>query len=228
MHKLKQRLSGQSDSNQAPAHAAVPPSTSDCKVAYPPPPSTSHAPPSPPPIELHVYKESVLYGKDDIVTGADKQQIQYYLHFPIKFFSGRWDLSLRRGGPEGPEICKILKGGSWSNSFELHWTGTGAVTPVQQTGTFRLRYEFPASQEHYCWKSDSFLSGSYQFSLYKASEIELPEQQRTTIARWSTSIGFTKDGTLQVNPAFSYELELILATALGLEERSRERRERRR
>ncbi|GAA5956814.1 hypothetical protein JCM8115_003827 [Rhodotorula mucilaginosa] len=173
-------------------------------------------------------REGALYGKDDIITGADKQQMQYYLHFPLKFFSGRWELSLRRGGPQGPEICQILKGGSWSNSFELHWTSTGAVTPVQQMGTFRLRYEFPASQETYCWKSDSWLSSGYQFSLYKSSEVDLPEGQRTTIARWSTSIGFTKDGTLQVNPAFSYELELILATALGLEERSRERRERRR
>ena len=99
--------------------------------------------PSPPPDAPILPQEGALYGKDDIITGADKQQMQYvparkgafishplthvlpsryYLHFPLKFFSGRWELSLRRGGPQGPEICQILKGGSWSNSVELHWT----------------------------------------------------------------------------------------------------------
>ncbi|KAG0659152.1 hypothetical protein C6P46_005323 [Rhodotorula mucilaginosa] len=226
MHKLKERLSSRTD--EPPQQPDKPFQAVVNKVDHQQQAASAHAPPLQAPIELHVYKEGALYGKDDIITGADKQQMQYYLHFPLKFFSGRWELSLRRGGPQGPEICQILKGGSWSNSFELHWTSTGAVTPVQQMGTFRLRYEFPASQETYCWKSDSWLSSGYQFSLYKSSEVDLPEGQRTTIARWSTSIGFTKDGTLQVNPAFSYELELILATALGLEERSRERRERRR
>lgn len=47
----------------------------------------------------------------------------YYLRFPKHFFSSRWELSLRRGGPEGPEIAQIHKGGaSWKDSFEIRWT----------------------------------------------------------------------------------------------------------
>lgn len=60
--------------------------------------------------------------KNPLRTALTPTRHRYYLHFPIRFFSGRWELSLRRGGPQGPEICQIRKGGSWSNSFELHWT----------------------------------------------------------------------------------------------------------
>ncbi|GAA6019917.1 hypothetical protein JCM8202_001751 [Rhodotorula sphaerocarpa] len=163
-----------------------------------------------------------FFGQDDIVTGEDKQQILYYLHFPVKL-SGRWNLSLRRNGPQGPEICKIHKGG-WSNSFSIYWD-TGAETPCQNVGNFRVHYEFPASSERYRWDPDGLIMTDYHYSLYKAAELELPRTQRTLIARWRTSVGsFTKDGRLELNPQYTHELELILATALGLEERCRERR----
>ncbi|POY73037.1 hypothetical protein BMF94_3875 [Rhodotorula taiwanensis] len=168
------------------------------------------------PITFHVYKEGSFFGRDDIITGPDKQQMQYYLRFPDNWPSGRWNLSLRRGGAEGPEVCQIIKGGSWSNSFKLIWDG-GAVTPVQQLGSFRMRYEFRASQEVYCWKSDSWVTSDYHFSLHKSSELELPREQRTLIAHWRTSNGFSKDGCLEIHPEYSHEVELILATALAVQ-----------
>ncbi|POY73038.1 hypothetical protein BMF94_3876 [Rhodotorula taiwanensis] len=215
---LKSLLSKPSDSQ--PQQATLPPySGNDAKtpVISQPPAIQAYGTANLQPIELHVYKEGSLFGMDDIITGPDKQQMQYYLHFPVKFLSGRWDLSLRQGGPQGPEICQIIKGGSWSNSFEIRWNG-GAVTPVQQLGTFRMRYEFPASQEVYIWKSDNLMTSDYHFSLYKSSELGLPKEQRTLIAHWRTSIAtFSKDGCLEIHPHFSHEVELILATALGVE-----------
>lgn len=47
------------------------------------------------------------------------------------------------------------------------------------------------------------------------------------VARWERSYGFTKDGKLGVNPVYNAMLDLIVATALAMEEWMREQRERR-
>ena len=79
------------------------------------------------PLELHVYRDERLFGKDDIITGPDKQQMLYYLRFPVKFFSGRWDLSLRRGGPDGPEVAHIDKG-TFGDSFDISFVCVHALS----------------------------------------------------------------------------------------------------
>ncbi|KAJ8291900.1 hypothetical protein OF846_004688 [Rhodotorula toruloides] len=179
--------------------------------------------------EYHVYKDGRMWGKDDIITGPDKQVMLYYLHFPVKFFSARWDLSLRRGGPDGQEVCRLVKGGSWSSSFEIIWPAGFSTNCIRQ-GTFRMRYEFAdtTTGEWYTWTQDSVFMSYYDWSLWKKSEADakIPKERRTLVAHWRTpSFSISKDGTLQINPNYGHLTELVLATALGVEERSREKRE---
>ncbi|GAA6053552.1 hypothetical protein NBRC10513_000253 [Rhodotorula toruloides] len=171
--------------------------------------------------EYHVYKDGRMWGKDDIITGPDKQVMLYYLHFPVKFFSARWDLSLRRGGPDGQEVCRLVKGGSFSSSFEIIWPAGFSTNCIRQ-GTFNMRYEFvdTTTGEWYTWKQDSWLTSLYDWSLWKKSEADakVPKERRTLVAHWRTpSFSISKDGTLQINPNYAHLTELILATALGVE-----------
>ncbi|BGP43236.1 hypothetical protein JCM10449v2_007264 [Rhodotorula kratochvilovae] len=156
---------------------------------------------SAPPLEFHVYKDARLFGKDDIITGPDKQQMLYYLHFPLRFFSGRWDLSLRRGGPSGPEVCKIEKG-HFGDSFEIIFAN-GPTQPCVRTGFFNTKYEFAGAGNtaYYCWKADGYWLQQYNYSLYRSDDLKLPKEQRQVLAQWRTPrFTVSKDGTLTISP----------------------------
>ncbi|GAA5933804.1 hypothetical protein JCM3775_000287 [Rhodotorula graminis] len=181
------------------------------------------------PLELHVYRDERLFGKDDIITGPDKQQMLYYLRFPVKFFSGRWDLSLRRGGPDGPEVAHIDKG-TFGDSFDISFVN-GPQIRCQRTGLISTKYLFQGQggSAYYCWKSDGHFLSQMNYTLFREDDLELPKEQRRPLAHWRTSnFSFGKDGVLTINPEALNEVELILATALGIEERARERRNRNR
>ncbi|GAA5888306.1 hypothetical protein JCM6882_008576 [Rhodosporidiobolus microsporus] len=174
--------------------------------------------PPPPPIEFHVYREASWFSKNDIVTGPDKQTMLYHLDFPHTF-SGRWDLSLRRYGPQGPDVCRIVKG-MWGDSFDVTMAIDGKVFRCQREGFFSVRYTFGGNgnTEWYTWKPDGHWIHQFDYSLYKASELDLPKEQRKVIAHWRTpSWSINKDGTLLIQPDHAHEQELILATALGIE-----------
>ncbi|GAA5827853.1 hypothetical protein JCM11251_007702 [Rhodosporidiobolus azoricus] len=174
--------------------------------------------PPPPPLEFHVYRSGGFFNKDDIITGPDKQTMLYHLDFP-NTFSGRWDLALRRGGPQGPDVCRITKG-MWGDSFEVQMAVDGKVFRCQRTGFFSPKYEFGGNgnTEWYIWKPDGMFLSQYDYSLYKVSEMGLPKEQRKVIAHWRTpSFSYSKDGTLLIQPDHAHEQELILATALGIE-----------
>ncbi|GAA5990408.1 hypothetical protein JCM10908_007357 [Rhodotorula pacifica] len=169
------------------------------------------------PIDLHAYRNSRLSGKDVVVTGPDKELAQYYLRFPSKFLSGRWEMVLRRGGPDGPEICQIRKGGSLKDSFTIVWPD-GHETVCQKRSHFNTQYEFQAGTEQYRWRADSISKSMYDYTLWRVSEIDLPEKERTPVAHWrTTSAAIHKAGCLLVHPGHEHEIELILAAALGLE-----------
>ncbi|KWU43834.1 hypothetical protein RHOSPDRAFT_34634 [Rhodotorula sp. JG-1b] len=173
------------------------------------------------PIEFHAYRDSKLYGKDVRVLGPDKQTLEFYLRFP-RNWSGRWEMSLRRGSPEGPEVCEIRKGNSLKDSFTVVWP-EGLETECRKRSHFNTQYEFEAGPEKYRWRADSVNKSMYNYTLWKDSEMELPESERTPVAHWRTAwAAVVKAGCLLINPAHSHEVELILATALGLEERCRE------
>ncbi|GAA6015429.1 hypothetical protein JCM10207_008591 [Rhodosporidiobolus poonsookiae] len=190
-------------------------------------PSYNQAQYGQPPLEYHVYRDASFFSKDDVVTGPDKQNVLYYLDFPRKFLSNSWDLTLKRGGPQGPQACQIIKG-HFGDSFNIT---THGQTRCQRVGFFRPRYQFGGNgnTELYEWRPDGHFIHQKDYSLYKETELNLPEAQRKVIAHWRTPWStFTKDGTLLIHPEHAYEQELILATALGIEERARERRERNR
>ncbi|GAA5839034.1 hypothetical protein JCM9279_002572 [Rhodotorula babjevae] len=202
----------------------------------PPPVVTYRDSKDPPPeqqpygaLELHVYKDMRLFGKDDIITGPDKREMLFYLHFPVKFFSGRWDLSLRRGGPDGPEVAHIDKG-HFGDSFEVSFVN-GPQIKCQRTGLISTKYLFQGANgtAYYCWKSDGYFMSQMNYTLFREADLDLPKEQRRPLAHWRTSyMAFQKDGVLTINPDGMSEVELILATALGIEERARERRNRNR
>ncbi|GAA6036254.1 hypothetical protein JCM8097_006860 [Rhodosporidiobolus ruineniae] len=191
--------------------------------------ATKHSgPPALNPIEYHVYRAAGSWGfsLDDIVTGPDKQRILYYLDFP-RTWSGRWDLTLRVGGPQGPPVGNIKKG-AWRDSFDISMAANPQPLRCQRTGFFSARYEFGGNNntEYYCWKPDGYFARSADYSLYKVSELDLPKEQRKVIAHWRTpTFSISKDGTLLIQPDHAFEQELILATALGVEERARENRQ---
>ena len=223
----------------------------------PPPPVVSYRDKNDPPpqqqqpqgaLELHVYKDMRLFGKDDIITGPGKQEILFYLHFPVKFFSGRWDLALRRGGPDGPEVAHIDKG-HFGDSFEISFVcvplvllplrvversadpaplararSNGPQIKCQRTGLISTKYLFQGANgtAYYCWKSDGHFMSQMNYTLFREADLELPKEQRRPLAHWRTSyMAFQKDGVLTINPDGMGEVELILATALGIEGASR-------
>ncbi|GAA5979228.1 hypothetical protein JCM11641_001967 [Rhodosporidiobolus odoratus] len=198
-----------------------------------------------PPLEFHVYKSggACTWSKDDVVTGPDKRTILYHLDFPHTWF-GSWNMSLRRGGSAGPEVCTIKKG-AMGSSFDISLYAVspmpnmeiltdslaryGVQTRCQRTGFFRLKYTFGGANntEYYIWQPDGMWMRAYDYSLYRESELKLPKEQRKVIAHWRTpSWAVTKDGTLLIHPDHEHEAELILSTALGIEERAREERSR--
>merc|ERR1712093_376521 len=146
-----------------------------------PPPQQQHAP-----LEFHVYKDPRVFGQDDVVTGPDKQMVLFHLVFPVKLFSGRWDLSLHRGGPTGPEICRLVKG-HFNDSFDIAFAN-GPVVRCQRTGTFSTKYEFQGAggTAWYCWKSDGHFFSQNQYTLYRSDDLKGPKENRRALAHWRT------------------------------------------
>ncbi|GAA5862066.1 hypothetical protein JCM8547_001575 [Rhodosporidiobolus lusitaniae] len=181
------------------------------------------------PVELHVYCDLGLKVKDNIVTGRDKQKILYHHHFPRKL-GGRWDMRLTRGGPEGVLICTIEKGILLRDSFDINWEEEPKrKIHVERSGLpfVDARFEFTDSKgESLTWKADGIWTHVANYSLYRTADLKLPKDERLkkVLAKWrATSWAATKDGVLLIQPQYAQEQDLLLATALGVEERTRER-----
>ncbi|GJN93818.1 hypothetical protein Rhopal_006876-T1 [Rhodotorula paludigena] len=161
-------------------------------------------------LEYHIYKDSRLFGKDDIITGVDKQQQLYHLHFPHTFF-GSWDLALHRGGPAGPHVCQINKGG-WGDSFVVSFSGGPQVQCIR-TGFFSNKYEFAGANNTvwYCWKPDSRLFKLHSFSLYRTEDLKLPRSEREgkALAHFRYTMSFSKDGQLSISPNGIGSVEIV-------------------
>lgn len=57
------------------------------------------------------------------MTDTDTLCLQLLSPLPETLLQLQVELSLRRGGHEGPEIAQIHKGGaSWKDRFEIRWT----------------------------------------------------------------------------------------------------------
>ncbi|KAL8291569.1 hypothetical protein RQP46_002547 [Phenoliferia psychrophenolica] len=160
-----------------------------------------------------------MWVKDDIVTGDDKTTIQYYLEYPLQFFGGM-DLTLHRGGKQGPLVAQIQKGG-FSSDFSFRMAN-GWSTIMIRTGFFSKTHQFVAfdGQTRYKWKTDGMFSSDWTLTNTSNEDV---------IATWrNTSWAMSKDGALLVSQLYAGEVELILASCLAIEEWSREQRNNRR
>ncbi|KAM0745714.1 hypothetical protein T439DRAFT_330449 [Meredithblackwellia eburnea MCA 4105] len=168
------------------------------------------------PTSFHVYKAPGMFNKDDIITHDDKQVVQYHLSFPRTW--GGWDLSLHRGSKDGPLVARIDKG-SWSSEMRISMRD-GWTTTLYKSSIFKWNFKFGGmgGRTVYKWKSDGMFNSGY--TCFNTTNNDI-------IATWrSTTFALSKDGQLLVSKHYLGETELILTTALALEEWAREQRQR--
>lgn len=90
-----------------------------------------------------------MFCQDDIITGDDKLHVEYHLVFPRTFF-GAWELVLRQGGPQGPEVCKIVKSGFSSEMLVV--MPNGWKTPLVRGKLFSNSHEYIGFDGETTWK----------------------------------------------------------------------------
>ncbi|GAA5888317.1 hypothetical protein JCM6882_008579 [Rhodosporidiobolus microsporus] len=158
-----------------------------------------------------------LKNTDMTVTTEDPGNVVFYLRCPTSW-SGRLDLSLRRGNKDGEEIAKIAREASLSSlSFEVRMASAGAPILVRHLSAWDGKFQWNNGYEELVWLPGKKWRDCYNWSLSKASEANLPEEQRRIMARWLTpNWERRKSGTLIIQPDHSHEQDLIIATALGV------------
>ncbi|ORY85936.1 hypothetical protein BCR35DRAFT_302530 [Leucosporidium creatinivorum] len=173
-----------------------------------------------PPISFHIYKAGGVFSRDDLVTGDDKKTILFYLDHPLSFF-GSWSMTLHRGGKGGPPVSFIDK--EALSSDMLLRMPNGWHTPLVQPGFFSSSHEFTGfdGKTSYKWKRAAMSS---DWTLIK----KLPNDARQIVAEYRNSVfSISKDGQLLINAGFTNEVELILTSALAVEEWREQQRRRR-
>ncbi|GAA5888309.1 hypothetical protein JCM6882_008577 [Rhodosporidiobolus microsporus] len=198
-----------SKAKEAEAEAsASPPDEHHVLPPYSPVAAPSSPPSDPPPpgvIEYHVYRQGA-FTKHDIVTGPDKSKILYHLEFPFRW-NGSWSMTLRRRGPTGEEVCKIIRR-SFKGSFEVRMASEIEPRLVDKPSWWKMKWEFESGKggERLVWLQDGGFLQSTNWTLHKTSDVEKPKEER-------------------IQPGHTLDPELILATALGVEIYAREQRE---
>ncbi|KAM0745715.1 hypothetical protein T439DRAFT_330450 [Meredithblackwellia eburnea MCA 4105] len=170
-----------------------------------------------PPTSFHIYKANTRKCKDDVVMGDDKEVVQYYLRFPAKW-SGKWDMTLTRGGPDGAPVASITKSGMKST---LHVRmADGFDTDLKKGGVFSSAFTFASSGDGgsvYKWKPAKMMSSNYVCHNLSNND---------TVATWRSTLNARKkEGQLLISQHYNRELEVILTTALAVEEYYREQLE---
>ena len=107
-----------------------------------------------------------------------------------------------------------------SRADHLHTCSEGLETECRKRSHFNTQYEFEAGPEKYRWRADSVNKSMYNYTvraflspprvkaecvrylqLWKDSEMELPESERTPVAHWRTAwAAVVKAGCLLINP----------------------------
>ncbi|GAA5888298.1 hypothetical protein JCM6882_008572 [Rhodosporidiobolus microsporus] len=195
-------------------------------------PTYTDAVSSAPAVLFHVYRDGSVFNRNEIVTGADKEKILYHYEVPYTL-SGSWSFCLRRGGPQGPEVASFHKAHAFSGGgFGISWADRSGDVLCARDGHFSAPYTFRLGTkedgESYAWSPDGLLMKKFDYTLYKASDLDRPATERKPVAhlrlpKWTYA--WSKQSALTISPDLAHEQEAILATALGVGIRSRERRD---
>ncbi|KAK4697822.1 hypothetical protein P7C70_g8155, partial [Phenoliferia sp. Uapishka_3] len=114
------------------------------------------------PISYHIYKTKAL-GVSLNVTGDDKDDVKFFLEFPIKF-SGGWHLTLHRGdNKNGPVVSVLHRNGALGTDIELT-LADGFTTTLSRKNYFSTNIHFRAPKQGsvYQWtKEKGLLSKDY-------------------------------------------------------------------
>ncbi|GAA5888321.1 hypothetical protein JCM6882_008580 [Rhodosporidiobolus microsporus] len=207
-------LFSKSKSKEAEAAEDAPPSEDWTLPSYS---DATGAPPAPA-LEFHAYAQGGMINQNLTITGADKQRILYFLKHPTSW-TGKWDLTLRQQGLDGPEVAKISKK-AIKDSFQVVLASDGQLNAVKKSSLWTQKFEFTGNNgtERYTFQPDGRFARIYCWSLYKVSEMELPKEQRKVIAHWRTpDWAVSKNGTLKIQPDHAFEQDLILAVVLGVQ-----------
>ncbi|KAI5477548.1 hypothetical protein MNV49_006136 [Pseudohyphozyma bogoriensis] len=170
-------------------------------------------------VAFNVHKAGGVFSKDDVVTAAsDRNTALYYLDFPHTWRSS-WNLTLHRGAKEGPVLCTLNKGsyGFTRDDIEIAFPN-GWKTVLAKKSLVSKAHEFVGVDNvtTFKWKSDGMLSSSLNC---------IDNSTGFIAATWTKSYGFGKDGSLLVSPTYNHMLDVIVATALAMEEWQREEAE---
>ncbi|GAA5888314.1 hypothetical protein JCM6882_008578 [Rhodosporidiobolus microsporus] len=151
------------------------------------------------PLRYDIWRRGGMAGLKNLdltITTEDPDNIAFHLCCPVSW-SGRWTFSLRRGSKDGEEVAQLLRESmSTSLSFEVRMTKASPI-PVRQTSMWQKEFKFSNGGEDFVWLRGTKWKDARVWSLSKASEASLPEDQRKVMARWlTTDWEWRKSGTL--------------------------------
>lgn len=175
------------------------------------------------PFVLNVYKAS-LTSNDELVKAGDKETVLYHLNRSKSLFSA-YSLTLFSAeamakSSDPIPLATITKGsyGFSSNDVKIVMP-SGWSCAMYSTGIMKKSREFVgmSSVGRFDWATEE---GSGKGLGGKGERLICTESSTgREIAVWRrTNFAVKKSGTLTINKSYEKEIELILATALGVEE----------
>ncbi|GAA6014440.1 hypothetical protein JCM10207_001607 [Rhodosporidiobolus poonsookiae] len=201
-------------------------------MASAPPPSYSSSAPSPADTAGHDLVFELLrageVGLDTEVRGASAEggQGSGYLLALLEKRPGKWSfaLSLLEKGEEVGSLRKT----TYDDAFEVDLSARastpaaqaqGAKTTCKKAGLVGARWEFrTAAGEVLAWRPDKKVKKAEEYALYASKDSKTPIAHFRPM-EWQEKA----PGSLSITAAYAQEAPLIVLTALGIEERTRER-----
>ncbi|GAA5901440.1 hypothetical protein JCM5296_003010 [Sporobolomyces johnsonii] len=160
------------------------------------------------------------FANDIVVTTGSDHTPEYYLEAPPKSASFVWDLTLRAGGREGRPVCVVRKEPP-EPGFKIALSND-AVVDVTESSSFFGGSSHPFvgvdGTTQYEWRPKSlFFSGGALVCIKLDGGKTMSDSP--VVASWDPkNWALLKEGTLQINSAFAQEKDLLVATALAIEE----------
>ncbi|ORY85948.1 hypothetical protein BCR35DRAFT_351515 [Leucosporidium creatinivorum] len=157
------------------------------------------------------------------LKAEDKETVLYYLKFGRKL--GReWIASLHRGGKEGPFICSLDKK-AWSHAKTINMPesdGGQRYSLIKPKVLSHAHYFDVPDGSRFEWRKDGVVTKNW--TLRKQLPGQEPHDRQVVAEYKYSSFSSKKNGKLFVHADFLQQkvLDLIVATALAIEEWQRE------
>ncbi|GAA5872783.1 hypothetical protein JCM1840_004516 [Sporobolomyces johnsonii] len=160
------------------------------------------------------------FANNIVVTMGSDHTPEYYFEAPPKSASFVWDLTLRVGGREGRPVCVVRKEPP-EPGFRIALSNDAVVDVTESSSWFggsSHRFVGMDGTTQYEWRPRSlfFSKGALVCSKLEGGK---SRSDSPVVAIWEPkNWALLKEGTLQINLAFAQEKDLLVATALAIEE----------